>query len=542
MRVAARYVRQSSGNADGSEASPQDQRDETASEAARRDLELAPGTYEDIGRSGWDPAAVRHGFNKLLNDAAARKFDTIIVHYLSRFTRLTPQDALPTILQLWSFGITIISVTEGEFKPNDFVSLITVIVRMEGNNRESSNKSAAVAGAKRKAKEAGGYIGGRSPYGMTTSKEMRGNIAVQVLKCEPGETRVVRAVALAALYDPDATLGGIAEYLMRRRVPGRQREARQWDATSLRRILEDPRLAGYDADPIIEPGNRHASGYAYNRDTETGAPLMLSCAPHTPLSPEEWHAVQQWLSGRSRGRTALPGESLLSGQEILHCECGFRMVRFAARHAYRCPRPKGHDVGRTHSGGNTISMVALDDYLARRIFALIATAEGDADTLTILAEATLRYGRRQESPVAAGERAAAELDQQHLTAALTELYGREEEPEYKNPIGRRVWSERVVSYAERLSAVEARLRDMTSPTRVVLPIFEWLPEDPDADPIGPGSWWHAASLDDRRDFVTLFVTRVTVSKLEQRPGRPKILDVSGRVRVEFVRPDSGGGE
>lgn len=539
--VAARYIRQSKGAADGSEASPEDQREQTADEAARREMTLCPENYEDIGRSGWDPAAVRSGFNKLLKDAAARKFDTIIVHYMSRFTRLTPQDALPTILQLWSYGITIISVTEGVFRPNDMVSLITVIVRMEGNNRESSNKSAAVAGAKRKAKELGGYVGGRSPYGLTTRKEMRGNIAVQVLTPEPNETRVLRAVGLAALYDPDATLTGIADTLISNAVRGRQSEKRQWDATTLRRYLEDPRIAGYDAEPIlVDDSNeqvRHATGYTYRRDAETGELLMLDFGPEAPLSVEEWREIQVWLKGRTRGRTARPGESLFSGSGLMHCECGFRMVRFApaatTQRSYRCPRLKSNDTGRTHSGGNTISMAAADEYVARRLFALISTAEGDPDTLSILAEATLRYGRRVESSVTAGEREQAQEEQRNLTEALKELYSREDAPEYANPIGHRHWQERVINYAARLEAVERRLTVLDAAQSVRLPIHEWMPEDPDVDPIGPGSWWHAASLPDKRDFLSLFLDGVTVLKAKKLPGRPRILDVSGRLRIKW---------
>jgi Site-specific recombinases, DNA invertase Pin homologs len=549
LGVAGRYIRQSSGKADGSEASPQDQRDQTAEEAERRELALYGTAYEDIGRSGWDPSAVREGFNRLLKDAAARKFDHIIVHYLSRFTRLTPQDALPTILQLWSYGITIVSVTEGVFQPNDFVSLITVIVRMEGNNRESSNKSAAVAGAKRKAREAGGYVGGRSPYGLTTRKEMRGNIAVQLLTPEPEEAKVLRAAALAALYSPGATLTDLASELTIRGIPGRQNEHRMWDATTVRRYLEDPRIAGYDAEPILitDSGERvrHPLGFTYNRDPATGAPLLLDF--EAPLSPEEWHGVQDWLKGRTRGRTAVPGESLFSGAKLLFCECGYPMSRFApvstGVRSYRCPRAKLDHTGRTHTGGNTISLPAVDDYVARRIFALISAAEGDEEALTVLAEATLRYGRRVESPVRAGEREAAESDQRHLTDALTELYGREEAPEYANPIGRRHWSERVLSYAGQLRAVEARLAVLTEAEIVRLPIQQWFPEDPDLDPIGPGSWWHSADTEARREFVSLFVSRITVSKSASLPGRPRILDVSKRVRVEFAgldqRADSG---
>jgi hypothetical protein len=214
------------------------------------------------------------------------------------------------------------------------------------------------------------------------------------------------------------------------------------------------------------------------------------------------------------------------------------MVAFAPsgdnRRSYRCPRLKSDDAGRTHVGGNTISMRALDEYAARRIYARISTADGDEESLSMLLEATRRYAKRTESPVTAGERQAAEMDQRTITEALESLYDREKDPEFANPIGKRRWSEQVISLADRLSAVERQLRDITEAETPRLPIEQWMPEDPDVDPVGPGSWWHSASMPDRRDFTSLFLSRLTVRKLEKHPGRPRVLDVRDRVKAEFV--------
>jgi DNA invertase Pin-like site-specific DNA recombinase len=571
--VAVQYIRQSKGKTDKSEASPETQRDETRAKAADRGWALPFKPYEDLGRSGWNPNAERPGFDRMMRDAAAGKFSKIIIHYLTRFTRREPQEALPVVLQLWSYGITIVSVNEGEFPPNDLASLLSVIVRLEGGYRESANKSIAVHGAKKRAREAGGFVGGHPPYGFTTRKELRGKISIQVLVPIPASTvdgemseSDVLRFAVRQIVDNmdkpigkgnqhDASLTGICTELTERAVSTRsgmrdpsKKKRKWWDATSLKRWLQDPRIAGYDAEPIYadrDPDNPSKlgkpTGYRYNRDPETGVPLMLGFEPI--VSVEDWHKVQAWLSSRDRGRAAERGESLFSGSKMLFCECGFKKVRFASegRKSYRCPRPKGNDDGRTHDGGNTINMPALDDYVARCVYGRILAAEEDPETGDIMAEASRRFARRTENVTTAGERSSLVIERVHVRAALEEAYDREDEPEYKNPVGRRRWQERVVQYAGQLEAIETRLAALAAAETPALPLRQWLPDDPDTDPIGPGSWWHQADLDDRRDFLRLFLNRVTVHKAKH-PGRPKVLDVSPRVTLTWATASEPGQE
>lgn len=569
--VAAQYIRQSKGKADKSEASPETQRDKTREAAQSRGYRLPYKPYEDIGISGWDPTAERPAYDRMMRDAAAGRFRYLFVHYLTRLTRLEPQDALPGILQLWSYGVTIVSVNEGEFRPNDFASLITVIARLEGGYRESANKSIAVHGAKQKARNLGGFVGGQPPYGFTTRKEIRytedGNpVAVQALipreesdGTTPSEAEVIR-IAIRRILDGmdkpngkgnqhDASMTSIADHLTALGIPtrGTSKRARQWwDATSLKRMLADPRIAGYDAEPVYgnaDPNNPRKlgkpTGYTYTRDAETGAPLMLEGGGI--ITPEEFHRAQTWIASRDRGRSAERGESLFSGSKLLDCECSFRMVRFSAKgrphESYRCPRPKEANEGRTHDGGNTINRAALEDLIPRMVYARIQTAEDDPETLEILAEAARRYGRRTESPVTTGERETLVIERAHVVGALETAYDRENDPEYANPVGRRRWSENVRNLAERLATIDKGLSAIAEAETPRLPLEQWLPEDTDADPVGEGSWWHGASLDDRREFLRLFIDRIVVAKLDKHPGRPKDgIDIRPRVRVEWAKP------
>ncbi|WP_406510725.1 recombinase family protein [Streptomyces sp. NBC_00212] len=67
MRVAV-YARQSKARPDSSEASPEAQLAAGAAPAASRGWEVVH-TFKDVGRSGWDPNAVRPGFEDLMSDA-----------------------------------------------------------------------------------------------------------------------------------------------------------------------------------------------------------------------------------------------------------------------------------------------------------------------------------------------------------------------------------------------------------------------------------------------------------------------------------------
>ncbi|MFI6471296.1 recombinase family protein [Streptomyces sp. NPDC050516] len=67
MRVAV-YARQSKARPGSSEASPEAQLAAGAALAASRGWEVVH-TFKDVGRSGWDPNAVRPAFEDLMSDA-----------------------------------------------------------------------------------------------------------------------------------------------------------------------------------------------------------------------------------------------------------------------------------------------------------------------------------------------------------------------------------------------------------------------------------------------------------------------------------------
>jgi hypothetical protein len=192
------------------------------------------------------------------------------------------------------------------------------------------------------------------------------------------------------------------------------------------------------------------------------------------------------------------------------------------------------------NGRNAISRHLADDYIARRIFALIQDATSDSPepgTMDVVTEAARVFSAALEAPQTAAERDAVVRERADAQNALGELYDDLDAGLYAGQTGRARFLTRKARIEERISAAAARLEELSGPENVTLPLGEWLQPGDDGDPIGPGSWWAEASLSDRRTLVELFVHQITVLPAHTRNVRPKGgYDVSPRLVVEWVHP------
>jgi DNA invertase Pin-like site-specific DNA recombinase len=580
---AAVYKRQSSKRVNGSEASTATQHEKGTEEARKRGA-IRITYYEDLDRSAYKVHVVRKDFERMIADCRAGRINMIVVHYMSRFSRRHPLDALPLIQELLNLGVTIVSVTEGEFRLDNIMDLFNLIFRLEAAYRESANKSEAVMTAKMKAKALGGYVGGTGPFGFALVAETRYDengkpIVVQLPVIDHDEADVIRDAwariqrHMSVPFTPGKThpgsLSGIAVQFndegvrTRGQRTGKERAESRWGVDTLKRILMDPRIAGMQAEPVYtyddddetaveveietgKPGKRETrkvKRYRILRDADTTEPLHWS----DPIIPvDEWWELQGWLSKRGRGRGRERRASLLTGlrsadddRPILTCECGRPMGVLNSNSttslpSYRCTRPRGGEYPGQHTGGNTVVQQYLDEYLARRVFALISTGEDDVETGDVLAEAARRFGRANEAPETAGERAALLAERADAVDALTNLA--ESLVRARTGIVRRRLEQEEAKAADRLAAAEHRLSVLDDAATPRLPIGEWLPEDTDTDPIGPGSWWHSADLDDRREFLTFFIDNVTIVKSTKRGGHRWVTyDTEKRVRLAWAQ-------
>ncbi|SCL33108.1 Site-specific DNA recombinase [Micromonospora nigra] len=544
------YGRQSKARANRSEVSTASQHEAAR---ARSDQMGATwvGWYEDLGISAFS-GVERPDFDRLIADCHAGRINLIIVYYISRLSRLDPLDAIPVVTDLLNRGVTIVSVTEGEFRRGDIMDLIHMIMRLDQAHGESKTKSVHVRGAKALARELGGYVSGKPPYGFALRPEVRAAadgrpIAVQLLDPHPAEAEVVRRM-FARMLDPDdpANINRLVAELNNDQVPtrgatvGKMHANSVWRPRTVDRILRDPRVAGYGAEIVYVPRpdgspSKRIDHYRITRDAD-GIPVTAHPAI---VAPVQWFEVQARL-GR-RPTPAAPAPSLLSGLGALACECGspmrsHRNEKLAYYSVYVCSRVHGLKLPGQHAGGCTISQRALDDYVARRIFALIATAEDDPDTLDVIAEATRRFGVASADPAAVAARGTMSGELDEARRALDELYDDRAAGAYAGTIGQARFRTSAAALNGRIEALTAQLDALDAAASPTLPIEQWLAE-PGEDPIGPGSWWDRTALPERRAFVALFVARVEVRKA---PARGHRAPVDTRVSLTWAGVDADG--
>ncbi|NEC85010.1 recombinase family protein [Streptomyces sp. SID12501] len=552
----AGYTRQSYRRANGSEASSAGQRNANqarfesfAAESARQGREATwCDHYEDVGISAYSRTQ-RPDFERLLRDCRTGRINVVIVYDISRLSRLEPLDAMPIVNELQSLGVTIVSVTEGTFRPGDTMDLIHLIVRLDGAHQESKNKSAAVRDAAALARSLGGYVGGKAPYGRRLRQETRTApggkpVAIQTLVTEPAEAEAIRRMVKALLVGSNS-VHSVCSTLNAEGVPtlgasrGKKTADSAWHPKTLIRLLRHPHIAGFDADTVYGPTGR-ATGHRLRRDTE-GKPVHA----WDPILPEaEWFALQEWLDDRPVRVNEHRTTALLTSMSVLACSCGCSMsANNSARPSYFCNRPAGKplrtDAPGDHQGRSYISRTALDDHVVRSIFALIAATERDSESRDILERVAAHYAEVNETPETAQERSALLHDRADALRALNQLY--EDRKLYEgDPIGRSRWQADVRTRQERLRAADSRLEALGQAGSLVLPLGEWTACDAPAnegDPLGSGSWWESATLADRRSFVSLFCKRITVRKAlptEKSRGSKAKAVVEPRVSIEWV--------
>jgi DNA invertase Pin-like site-specific DNA recombinase len=566
--VAVGYVRQSSAKANKTEASPITQR--AANETRSAELRARfVRHFEDIGISGWDPDAERPGFENMLKAARAGAFNMLIVYDVSRFSRREIEDAAPIVLELHRLGITIVSVTEGVFAPRDTMALIYLIMRLDAVNKESAVKSKKVRDTKAAQRAKGSWLGGQTPYGLDAEPYVEGKLDLMRLvhnKAETANLRRIAALILKHMHEPvtrkpgqrnPGTLSALCDDMNAKRIKtrgqrtGKKRKGSSWQVKTLKWILLNPAIAGMRAEPIYkvrENGTKTNTliGYRIIRD-EDGRPEMI-CEPIIP--PAEWFIIRDWLLGRGQGEGVAHGTSLLSGlrsaprKAVLTCECGRpgKAQNSGEKPVYLCTR--GSTVPSKpgeHTGLNRVMQSHLDNFVARRIFAVIqSVTDGnpDSDALEIVAQATRVFSRSVENPETTAERTEVVTERADANNALSDLYDDLDAGLYEGKMGRDRFKDKKARIEARIRAAETRLEELADPETTELPLSVWLDGAEDGDPLGEGSWWANAELADRRKFVELFVRRITV-KATGTPHAGRVrggYDVAPRVEIEFVRP------
>lgn len=524
------YARQSKARLDGSEASTETQLDSGQSLADARGYTVV-GRFADVGRSGWDPNVVRTDFEKMMKAVRAREGDVIIVLELARLTRKGAFDAMTIDEELKKYGVRLISVLEPFIDTSSPVgqaifALIAALVK-----QDSDIKSAKLASTKAAIGAVGGRHSSAPPYGMRGVRTAADKLVVTFLEPDPETGPIVRRAADLAMEGH--TYGAIAKIFNAEGIapPGmseqRATAARQaslqkrrldrserpvvWRSQSVRQVLTHPAIGGFASE-------RRNNANVVARD-ESGAPL----APHKGvLSGVEWLALQEVLSDRLKARrrplNGIP--SLLSGWRILACgECGGSMGK--SDPMYMCANPIGH-------GGLAIQREILDDYVARRVWARLTSAEPD-DPFVIAA--ALRFAHQKDTAGVEAERVETQAHLDHVRDSIRELQADRKAGLYRGAEELEVWRATLMQYRAYEDACTDKLADLSEQAveRVRVP-SEW-DLDPGEDPLGSRSLWASWDVYERREFLALFLRGVRVGK--GRDEDKKIVPVERRVTLDW---------
>ena len=292
---AVAYIREST-EEQGQGFSPDAQRERIREFAPENDLQLI-GEYCDF-HSGWRKSAARPQFQRLMADAAAGKFDVVLVFHTSRFARNQVEARRYKQMLREKLGIRVISVTQpmGEDHSDPSSFLAESIHEMFDEYYSVSLSFWVRSGLKEKARQ--GHLVGQLPFGYM--RDPRSKLAI-----------------------PDPERAPLVLEAFERYVGGQESDltiARWLNATGARTTRNRP----FGKDGVREMlCNSAYCGYI-------GGKRDRSCTVkglHEPIVSEElYERVQEVRGWRNRVLKPGPpsGEYLLS--KLLRCErCGARM-------------------------------------------------------------------------------------------------------------------------------------------------------------------------------------------------------------------------
>lgn len=294
-RHAVAYVREST-EEQGKGFSPSAQREAIASFAAENGLALV-GDYCDF-HSGWRKAGARPEFQRLMADAAERRFEVVLVYHTSRFARNQAEARRYKQLLRERLGIHVISVTQpmGEDPSDPSTFLAESIHEMFDEYYSVSLSFWTRTGLREKARQ--GHLVGSLPWGYVRDPDS--GIAVP----DPERAPLVRELfeRYATGQESDRTL---AAWLNARGA--RSARGRAFGKDSVREMLCNAAYAGYVTG--LRSKDRSIRGL------------------HEPLVSEElFDRVQEMRGWRARVvKPGRPSEEYLL-RKLLYCErCGARM-------------------------------------------------------------------------------------------------------------------------------------------------------------------------------------------------------------------------
>lgn len=479
------------------------------------------GHYEDLGASGFDPRAPRPGLEAVLSVVRRREADLVVVYKLDRLTRQGVAEAVKLVTEMSNHDASLASVLEPFFDTSTPMGRGIFGIFAALAEQESENISQRTRATKGVLRRAGSFAGGPRPFGYATAKETRAGLTVTVLRPEPAEAAVVAQVVARVLAGK--SVSGEAHRLNVEGIPTAR--GAEWSTSTLSRLLHSPTIAGYLVErsydrPVTKGKQTGPYDLLIVRD-DTGTPV----AAWEPLvAPADWHRLQETLAARSRGRGPRPRPTLLGGFDLLRCtSCGSRMAgdrRLDGRGVYRCAL---HRRGSTKCIGAAVAMAQADDYVTEAVWSRLRDLDptNPAD-LRLLRAVAARYSVREMDPEKEAAERAARAVIADAESALQQLDDDRTAGAFAGATGTDRYRRQAAALTERAEAARQALATLPLPSSGddmddLLEVLSALRYD-GLDHRDPDSPWARWSNDERREFLSLFLSSVTVRKSARHAG------------------------
>lgn len=555
VRVAV-YARQSKARPDSSEASPEAQLAAGAALADSRGWQVVH-RFKDVGRSGWDPNAVRPGFEELMAAVRVGEVDAVVVNELSRLTRKGAHDALEIDKEFKKHGVRFVSVLEPFLDTSNPIGVAIFALIAALAKQDSDIKAERLKGAKDEIKAIGGRHSSSAPYGMHAVREKIGNLVVSVLEPDEGNPEHVAIVErmlemswngiadnkIATTFeDEEIPAPGNAERratekriesIKKRRVSGEESPIR-WRAQTVRWIINHPAIGGFASERVKR-------GKAYENVVARGA-AGKPMAPHRGIiAGAKWLELQERRKKRNANRKPGSEETtprLLSGWRFSTCGICIGSIGQTKNNGgqdyYMCANPKGH-------GGLSIKREEADSYVAGKVWARLINADMDDETdRSWVAAAALRYAGQKDLAGVQEERREVEAHLEHVQRSITELQADRKSGFYRGRDELATWRATMEQYRAYEDECKAKIAELDGKLQVTIQIpTEWL--KPGEDPIGPKSLWGSWDVFERREFLDYFMTGVQVGR-GRDPETKKLIPIEERITVDWRQLDTDDDE
>lgn len=203
--------------------------------------------YLEKGVSGYKKTfAERDVLQQIKDDAKKHQFEVLLVFMFDRLGRIESES--PFVVQWFvQNGIEVWSVNEGQQKFDSHIDTLMNFIRFWQAEGESRKTSLRVDEALKQKTKAGGYVGGKPPFGykrIPTGEITKKGRAITELVVEPQQAKIVRLIYDLSIKEG---YGGhkIAKYLNDIKCPSKT--GKQWNACNVNYILRNPVYKGFPA-------------------------------------------------------------------------------------------------------------------------------------------------------------------------------------------------------------------------------------------------------------------------------------------------------